>query len=125
MACCRSPGRSIGCGSSESASASPPSSRSRRPGPGRTEFSPAYSGNPRRVAYGLLLIRVVFGAQLAAHGAQKLFGWFGGPVPLGTTGFFGNLCFRSPLLLAFAAGLTDLSGVLFSIGILKLLSSLA
>src|SRR5256885_3556937 len=124
MACCRGPGRSTGCGSSESASASPPSSRSRGPGPGRTEFSPAYSGNPRRVAYGLLLIRVVFGAQLAAHGAQKLFGWFGGPGPQGTAGFFGKLRFRAPLLMAFAAGLAELSGVLFALGFLTPLAAL-
>jgi putative oxidoreductase len=27
---------------------------------------------------GLFLLRVVVGLTLAAHGAQKLFGWFGG-----------------------------------------------
>ena len=27
---------------------------------------------------GLLLVRVVLGLVVAAHGAQKLFGWFGG-----------------------------------------------
>jgi putative oxidoreductase len=31
------------------------------------------------VAWALLIIRVVAGLTLAAHGAQKLFGWFGGP----------------------------------------------
>ena len=31
------------------------------------------------VAWALLIIRVVAGLTLAAHGAQKAFGWFGGP----------------------------------------------
>ncbi|SRR5579883_2463057 len=31
------------------------------------------------VSVGLLILRVVIGLTLAGHGAQKLFGWFGGP----------------------------------------------
>jgi uncharacterized membrane protein YphA (DoxX/SURF4 family) len=30
------------------------------------------------MAYGLLLLRVVAGGTIFAHGTQKLFGWFGG-----------------------------------------------
>jgi len=33
---------------------------------------------------GLLLVRVVLGGIMAAHGAQKLFGWFGGHGLAGT-----------------------------------------
>jgi len=34
-----------------------------------------------------LILRVVLGGLMAGHGAQKLFGSFGGPGMEGTTGF--------------------------------------
>ena len=40
------------------------------------------------MSHGLLLIRLVFGLSLAAHGSQKLFGWFGGGGPHTTAGSF-------------------------------------
>jgi putative oxidoreductase len=67
---------------------------------------------------------VVFGLSLAAHGAQKLFGWFGGSGPQATAGFFGALRFRAPVVMAFAAALAELSGVLFALGILTPLAAL-
>jgi putative oxidoreductase len=42
----------------------------------------------------LLIARLFFGLGLAAHGAQKLFGWFGGHGLRGTAGFFEMLGFR-------------------------------
>ena len=35
---------------------------------------------------GILVIRVLFGVAIAAHGAQKIFGWFGGYGLKGTGG---------------------------------------
>src|SRR5438128_4091435 len=69
------------------------------------------------MSYGILLIRVVLGLTMAGHGSQKLFGWFGGPGPKGTAGFFGALGFRAPLLMALAAALSELAGgLLFALG---------
>jgi putative oxidoreductase len=70
------------------------------------------------VAYGILLLRVVVGLVLAAHGAQKIFGWFEGGGPRGTAGFFGALGFRPPLAMALMAGLSEASGLAFALGFL-------
>ena len=68
---------------------------------------------------GLLLARVVFGSLMAAHGAQKLFGWFGGYGIAGTGGFFESLGFRPGRFFAAAAGFTELTGgALLALGLL-------
>lgn len=68
---------------------------------------------------GILIIRVLFGAAIAAHGAQKLFGWFGGYGLKGTAGFFEQLGFRPGVLFAAAAGLSETGGgVLLALGFL-------
>jgi putative oxidoreductase len=77
------------------------------------------------VAYGLLFLRVVIGLSLAAHGAQKLFGWFGGGGPRGTAGFFGALGFRPPLAMAVTAGLSEAAGLAFALGFLTPFAALA
>ena len=43
------------------------------------------------MSLGLLILRLVLGAIMAAHGAQKLFGWWGGPGMQGTAGMCVNL----------------------------------
>src|SRR5207249_10241889 len=45
------------------------------------------------MSYGILVLRLVVGLTLAAHGAQKLFGWFGGGGLTGTGGFLEQLGF--------------------------------
>ena len=60
--------------------------------------------------FGLLVARLVFGALIAAHGAQKLFGWFGGYGIAGTGGFFEQLGFRPGRVFATLAGLAEWGG---------------
>src|SRR5437588_9148430 len=68
---------------------------------------------------GLLLARLVFGLIMAAHGAQKLFGWFGGYGIAGTGGFFESIGFRPGRLAAFAAGASEfIGGLLIALGLL-------
>ena len=68
---------------------------------------------------GLLLARVVFGLLMAAHGTQKLFGWFGGHGLAGTGGFFEQLGFRPGRFFAATAGATELAaGLLVALGLL-------
>jgi putative oxidoreductase len=77
------------------------------------------------MAYGILFLRVIVGSTLFAHGAQKLFGWFGGHGPRGTGGFFGSLGFRQPYLMALAAGLSEAAGALLALGFLTPFACLA
>src|SRR5258708_12780988 len=62
------------------------------------------------MAIGLLIMRLVFGLTMAAHGSQKLFGWFGGGGIAGTAPFMEQLGFRPGRLHAALAGLTEAGG---------------
>jgi putative oxidoreductase len=68
------------------------------------------------MSYGILLLRLVLGLTLAAHGAQKLFGAFGGHGLRGTGGFFSTLGLRAPLLTALGVGLSEFGGGLLLAG---------
>jgi putative oxidoreductase len=67
---------------------------------------------------GLLIVRLILGLAISAHGAQKLFGWFGGYGLQGTGGFFESLGFRPGVRFALAAGLSEVGGgVLIAVGL--------
>lgn len=59
---------------------------------------------------GLLLLGLVSGLTLAAHGAQKAFGWFGGPGMRGWTGAVAGMGFYPAAPFAAAAMLAELLG---------------
>jgi putative oxidoreductase len=68
---------------------------------------------------GLLLARLVLGLLMAAHGAQKLFGWFGGYGLGAVAGMFESLGFRPSRFFAGLASATEVvSGLLVAVGLL-------
>ena len=62
------------------------------------------------ISIGLLLLRAVLGLTLAAHGAQKLFGSFGGPGLKGAAVGMEQLGFSPGRRNALAAGLIEFGG---------------
>ncbi|MBA3319687.1 MAG: DoxX family protein, partial [Gemmatimonadales bacterium] len=71
------------------------------------------------VSAGLLVGRLALGLLMAAHGTQKLFGWFGGHGLAGTGGFFESLGFRPGRAFAAAAAVTEIGGgLLVALGFL-------
>lgn len=68
---------------------------------------------------GLLIIRLVIGVLFIGHGAQKLFGWFGGYGIKGTGGWFESIGMKPGVAMACFAGLAELiGGILFVLGLL-------
>jgi putative oxidoreductase len=73
----------------------------------------------------MLILRAVLGLLLAGHGAQKLFGWFGGHGLQGTGGFMESLGLRPGQLWAALAGLSEFGGgLLTALGFLNPLGPL-
>jgi putative oxidoreductase len=76
------------------------------------------------IALGLLVVRVVVGLLFVGHGAQKLFGWFGGYGPKGTGGWLESVGIKPGVAMAVAAGLMELiGGLLFVAGLLTPLAA--
>ncbi|NSC22118.1 DoxX family membrane protein [Streptomyces albus subsp. chlorinus] len=74
---------------------------------------------------GLLLLRLAVGLTMAAHGAQKLFGWFGGGLE-GTAQFFASAGYPSHTTMAVVAGLSEtLGGLGLALGLLTPLAGAA
>lgn len=73
---------------------------------------------------GLLLLRGVLGLTIAAHGAQKLLGWFGGYGLDGTGGWLESMGFRPGRAFAGLNGITELAaGSLIVLGFLTPLAA--
>lgn len=60
--------------------------------------------------FGPLALRIPIGIIFIAHGAQKLFGWFGGYGLEGTGQFFGSIGLDPGYLMALLAGLVEFFG---------------
>ena len=77
------------------------------------------------IALGLLIIRLVVGLSFVAHGAQKLFGWFGGYGPKGTGGWMESIGIKPGVAMAVMAGLMEfVGGALFAAGLGTVIASL-
>ncbi len=76
--------------------------------------------------FALPLLRFAMGAILFPHGAQKLFGWFGGRGLDAFAVTFGNMGYKPGLLWAILVGLTEaLGGILLAIGLFTRPAALA
>ena len=61
--------------------------------------------------WGILIIRVIIGLLFIGHGAQKLFGWFGGYGLKGTGGWLESIGMKPGIAMALAAGLSESQAV--------------
>jgi putative oxidoreductase len=78
-----------------------------------------------KMSLGLLLIRLVVGITFMGHGAQKLFGWFGGHGIKGTGGFFESIGIKPGVTMAILAGLAEfIGGAMFALGLFTPIAAL-
>jgi len=77
-------------------------------------------------ALGLLILRLAVGLIVAAHGAQKLFGWWGGPGMNGWTQIVQRLRIRPAEPWAWVAALAEfVGGTFLALGLLTPLAAAA
>lgn len=109
----------------------PASLNSRPAGPeasvlSRNASSASRGGSPYAHDAGLLVLRLALGPTMAAHGSQKLFGWFGGDGPAGTGKFFSSAGYPAGDAMAVVAGLTEtLGGLALVLGLFTPLAGAA
>ena len=76
--------------------------------------------------YGPAVLRLVIGAIFVAHGAQKLFGLWGGPGIEGTTAYFAQLGLAPAGPLAVMVGVVEFAGgLMLMLGTLTPVAALA
>ena len=74
---------------------------------------------PLNVNKALLLVRVVVGGLFVGHGAQKLFGWFGGEGITGTIGTMEKIGAQPAPFWAYLEATTELvAGLMLAVGLL-------
>lgn len=72
-----------------------------------------------RAGYGLTILRIFVGIIFAAHGSQKLFGWFGGGGLAGTAQWMESIGLAPGTLMAVLSGGTEFfAGLALIIGLL-------
>jgi putative oxidoreductase len=85
-----------------------------------------HTATPHAYDIGLLVLRLGLGFTIASHGAQKLFGWFGGGGIKGTGAFFSMAGFPHGQLFAVIAGLCEgVGGLALALGLLTPLAGAA
>lgn len=95
--------------------------RSRNP-----SAEPALGTSATAFSAGILLLRLMLGLIMMAHGSQKLFGWFGGPGISGTGKAFTELGYPAGKTMAVVAGLSEgLGGAGIFLGLLTPLAAAA
>jgi putative oxidoreductase len=78
------------------------------------------------LSLGLLVLRLVVGLTMAGHGAQKVFGWWGGPGIKAWNEGVARMRIRPAVPFGWLAALAELGGgLLLAVGFLSPLGSLA
>ncbi|MET7638682.1 DoxX family protein [Streptomyces sp. NPDC005438] len=94
--------------------------------PDRARTTTPEDGPLQGVDLGLLVLRIGLGLTMAAHGCQKLFGWFDGPGLDGTAQGFSAMGYPAGKTMATIAGLAEtFGGLALVLGLLTPLAGAA